>query len=98
MRFRNDISRPTARRGVLFAAVLGALIATAVVVPTAQAIVGGTDQTSDDFAAPLAYIEITEPSSTGTCSGTLISPTVVLSSSPSDRICHAATHESGAPL
>ena len=30
------------------------------------------------FAAPLAFIEITEPSGVGSCSGTLISPTVVM--------------------
>ena len=78
MHLRNDIPRPTALRCARLAAVLGALIAAVVMVPAAGAIVGGTDQTNDDFAAPLAYIEINEPSGTGSCSGTLISPTVVM--------------------
>ena len=59
-------------------AALSVLLALAISAPTAGAIVGGTDRTGDDFAAPLAYIEITEPSGTGSCSGTLISPAVVM--------------------
>jgi hypothetical protein len=59
-------------------AALSALLALAIAAPTAGAIVGGTDQFGAGFAAPLAYIEISEPSGTGSCSGTLISPTVVM--------------------
>jgi hypothetical protein len=44
----------------------------------AHAIVGGTDQVSDQFTAPLAYIEISEPRGTGACTGTLISPSVIM--------------------
>ncbi len=40
--------------------------------------VGGTDQLGAGFAAPLAYIEIASPTGTGACTGTLISPTVVM--------------------
>jgi hypothetical protein len=53
-------------------------MATAFTAPPAGAIVGGTDQVSDEFTAPLAYIEISEPRGTGACTGTLISPTVVM--------------------
>jgi|tagenome__1003787_1003787.scaffolds.fasta_scaffold20932707_2 hypothetical protein len=55
-----------------------ALVALAITAPTAGAIVGGTDQTSDAFAAPLAFLTITDSSGVGWCSGTLISPTVVM--------------------
>src|SRR3954468_6121970 len=54
------------------------LLALAITAPTAGAIVGGTDQTSDPFAAPLAFLTITDSSGVGWCSGTLISPTVVM--------------------
>jgi secreted trypsin-like serine protease len=54
------------------------LLGAAVTAPTAGAIVGGTSQTSDAFAAPLAFLTITDSSGTGWCSGTLISPTVVM--------------------
>ena len=57
---------------------LSVLLALAVAAPTAGAIVGGTDQTDDAFAAPLAYIEITEPGGIGSCTGTLIAPAVVM--------------------
>jgi hypothetical protein len=57
---------------------LAALVALAVAAPSAGAIVGGTDQVSDAFAAPIAYILITTPIGQEACSGTLISPTVVM--------------------
>jgi Trypsin len=54
-------------------------LALLVLAPAARAIVGGTDQLGESFAAPLAFIEIDEPGNViGTCSGTLISPTVVM--------------------
>ena len=75
MRIRNDIPRSSVRLLALFAA----LIVTAVVAPAAGAIIGGTDQTSDAFAAPLAFIKIVEPGGgLATCSGTLIAPAVVM--------------------
>jgi hypothetical protein len=40
--------------------------------------VGGTDQVSDTFAAPVAFVEVSTASGTEACSGTLISPTVVM--------------------
>jgi secreted trypsin-like serine protease len=47
--------------------------------PESGAVVGGTDQLSAGFASPLAFIEIDEPgNAVGTCTGTLISPTVVM--------------------
>ena len=58
--------------------VLCALVVMALTASPADAIVGGTDQVSDEFTAPLAYIEISEPRGTGACTGTLISPTVVM--------------------
>jgi len=75
---RDDLSPRVSRRLVGVLAALSVLLAPAMAAPQAGLIVGGTAQTSDDFAAPLAYIEITEPSGTGSCSGTLISPTVVM--------------------
>jgi trypsin len=54
------------------------LLAVALAAPTASAMVGGTDQLGDAFASPLAYIEIRTPTGTGSCTGTLISPTVVM--------------------
>jgi V8-like Glu-specific endopeptidase len=69
--------RAVSRR--LLQAVLAALLALAVLAPVAGAVVGGTDQLSDGFAAPLAFIEIQEPGSAyATCSGTLIAPAVVM--------------------
>src|SRR4029077_20782770 len=44
----------------------------------AEGIVGRTDQVSDQFTAPLAYIEISEPRGTGACTGTLIAPNVIM--------------------
>jgi Trypsin len=44
----------------------------------AEAIVGGTDQVSDQFTAPLAYIEISQPRGTAACTGTLIAPNVIM--------------------
>ena len=58
--------------------VLCALVVTALTAAPAGAIVGGTDQVSDEFTAPLAYVEISEPRGDGACTGTLISPTVVM--------------------
>jgi hypothetical protein len=60
------------------ACALLALLAAALAAPLANAMVGGTDQLGTAFAAPLAYIEIRTPTGTGACTGTLISPTVVM--------------------
>jgi hypothetical protein len=59
-------------------AVLVALLAAALTSAPASAIVGGTDQVSDGFVAPLAFIEISEPTGLAGCSGTLIAPSVVM--------------------
>jgi Trypsin len=59
-------------------ATLPVVIALAIAAPATQAMVGGTDQLSDDFASPLVFIEIATPQGIGTCSGTLIAPTVVM--------------------
>jgi Trypsin len=59
-------------------AALSVLFVLWVTATTAGAMVGGTDQVSDSFAAPVAFIEISTPIGTETCSGTLISPTVVM--------------------
>jgi secreted trypsin-like serine protease len=62
-----------------FLAVLVSLLALAVVAPPARAVVGGTDNVATAFAAPLVFLEIQEPrNSVATCTGTLISPTVVM--------------------
>src|SRR4051794_31509285 len=61
-----------------FLTAFAVVLALAVTAPTAGAIVGGTDQTSDAFAAPLAFITIDDPAGTAFCTGTLISPTVVM--------------------
>jgi hypothetical protein len=55
-----------------------ALVVAAFVPAPAGAIVGGTDHVSDALAAPLAFIEIKEPHGVAACTGTLISPTVVM--------------------
>ena len=57
---------------------LCAWIVFAAIVGTASAMVGGTDEVSDTLAAPVAFVEISGPSGTEACSGTLISPTVVM--------------------
>ena len=60
-------------------AVLVTLLALAVLAPAAGAVVGGTDRVATGFAAPLAYLEIKEPrGAVASCTGTLISPTVVM--------------------
>jgi len=57
---------------------LCALVLMSLAATPAEAIVGGTDQVSDQFTAPLAYIEISEPRGTGACTGTLIAPNVIM--------------------
>jgi len=75
MRHRNDIPRLPVR----LVALLAALLAAAALAPAASAIVGGTDQTTDAFAAPLAFIDVNEPGGgLASCSGTLIAPSVVM--------------------
>jgi hypothetical protein len=54
------------------------LLCLAVGPSSAGAIVGGTDQTTDAFAGPLAFLRIQDATGTGWCTGTLISPTVVM--------------------
>ena len=55
-----------------------ALLAAALTPPPAGAIVGGTNQVSDSLTAPLAFIQIAEPTGLAGCSGTLIAPAVVM--------------------
>jgi secreted trypsin-like serine protease len=75
---RGDLPACLSRRLLRLLAACSLLLALAVAAPTAGAIVGGTDQKSDAFAAPLAFLTITDSSGTGWCTGTLISPTVVM--------------------
>jgi Trypsin len=75
MRNRHNQTRRPVRH---LLAALPLLVALAIGAPIASAVVGGTDKTTDDFAAPLAFIEIADGSGTATCTGTLISPTVVM--------------------
>ena len=65
------------RRLVLLAALLAASVS-ALSASSAYGIVGGTDQLSDAFAAPIAYLELDGRDGTFNCTGTLISPTVVM--------------------
>ena len=65
------------RRIALLAALLGAALS-ALSASSAYGIVGGTDQLSDSFAAPIAYIELDGRDGSFNCTGTLISPTVVM--------------------
>ena len=57
-------------------AISAALVA--VTPSTAGAIVGGTGAVSDAVATPVAFIKISLPSGTETCSGTLIAPAIVM--------------------
>jgi hypothetical protein len=57
---------------------IAVLCGLAAIVPGAGAIVRGTDQVAPAFAAPIAYIEIDLADGTASCTGTLISPTVVM--------------------
>jgi secreted trypsin-like serine protease len=70
---RHALTRPVAAL-----VVLGALLVAGLMASPAQAIVGGTDQVSAGLAAPLAFIEISEPNGVAACTGTLISPAVVM--------------------
>jgi hypothetical protein len=70
--------RLRAARTVRTLVALGAVGAAAVLAPSAGAIVGGTTQVSPAVSAPVAYLEIHTPTGTFACSGTLISPTVVM--------------------
>ena len=65
-------------RALATLATLGAVGVAAVLAPSAGAIVGGTTQLSAAQSAPVAFIEIHTPTGTYSCSGTLISPTVVM--------------------
>ena len=58
--------------------VLVALLAATLTAAPAHAIVGGTDQVSEGLVAPLAFIQISEPTGLAGCSGTLIAPAVVM--------------------
>ena len=73
MRSRHTLTSPF---GLLLA--LCALVVPALMAAPAGAIVGGTDQVSESLTAPLAFVEISEPRGVGACTGTLISPTVVM--------------------
>jgi secreted trypsin-like serine protease len=71
-------SRPTLKSPLGLLLALTALVVPALMAAPAGAIVGGTDQVSEALTAPLAFVEITEPRGVGACTGTLISPTVVM--------------------
>jgi Trypsin len=73
---------------------VSALLAVAVTAPTAGAVVGGTDQVSDDFAAPIAFVEVATPRGGVACTGTLISPTVVMTAAH----CVYESSERGGPI
>jgi hypothetical protein len=66
------------RRLIRSGALVAALVVGASWVPAAGAIVGGTDQVGDGFAAPIAYIQVDGPSGSYSCTGSLISATVVM--------------------
>jgi hypothetical protein len=72
------VTRLSVGRTLRALAALGALGVAAVLAPSAGAIVGGTTQVSPADVAPVAFIEIDTPTGTYSCSGTLISPTVVM--------------------
>ena len=59
-------------------AAFGAVGVAAVLAQSAGAIVGGTTQVGAAFIAPVAFVEIHTPTGTYSCSGTLVSPTVVM--------------------
>jgi secreted trypsin-like serine protease len=66
------------RRTLRALAVLLVSSAVAVAAPSAGAIIGGTDQVGNGIADPVAFIVIETPTGSGECTGTLISPTVVM--------------------
>jgi hypothetical protein len=72
---RRYTTRGAGRRLGALAALVGAAAALA---PSAGAIVRGTTQVSAASAAPIAFLEMRTPTGVYACSGTLISPTVVL--------------------
>lgn len=72
------VKRLTAGRRLRALAALGAVGVATVLAPSAGAIVRGTTQVSAADSAPVAYIEMRTPTGVYSCSGTLISPTVVL--------------------
>jgi hypothetical protein len=71
-------ARQGARRRLRVLAAFGAIAVAGALAPAAGAIVRGTTQVSAATTAPVAFIEIDTPTGTYSCSGTLISPTVVM--------------------
>ena len=72
------VPRLSAGKKLRALAAFGAVGVAAVLAPSAGAIVGGTTQVGAAFIAPVAFVEIHTPTGTYSCSGTLISPTVVM--------------------
>jgi hypothetical protein len=70
--------RPLLARTLAPLLALCALLVGALMPAPAGAIVGGTDKVSDGLSAPLAYVQIREPTGLAGCSGTLIAPAVVM--------------------
>jgi Trypsin len=70
--------RPVLASPLALLLALCALLVAALLPPPAGAIVGGTDKVGDSLTAPLAFIQIREPTGLAGCSGTLIAPAVVM--------------------
>jgi hypothetical protein len=75
---QRDVTRLRAVRKLRALAAVGAVGVAGVLAPSAGAIVRGTTQVSAADIPPVAYIEIHTPTGTYSCTGTLISPTVVM--------------------
>ena len=75
-------------------AAVSVLVAMVVWSPTAGGVVGGDGQVPDDLAAPIAFVEITTHDGALACTGTLISPTVVMTAAH----CMYEGGEDGSPI
>ena len=75
---RGTLTRLRAVRKLRALAAVGVVGVAAVLAPSAGAIVGGTTHVTPADVAPVAFLEVHTPTGTYACSGTLISPTVVM--------------------